>query len=254
MYGKNQVLQVMVTLVWWGETAWRWKEQQKPAWDCWLLAVADVKWVLEEVLASGEIKRKRKRSGRSDGSEDEEQPTELPKKKRGSQGAAGTSGARRRTPPGPNRNPGTAGDAEDEGLRSCTDWDWKFTLACNSLAKKTCACTEDGDVVENFLANEEGTHLECEARSAKAPCRQSMPKSRAKCHRTQQSIAQVSSGQAKGRGHSLLTTANKSGRSLRDPIVTMVNKSTGRAKPEQASNNSNGKQINGEGKSREGFQ
>ncbi|KAJ6479823.1 hypothetical protein C8R45DRAFT_832547, partial [Mycena sanguinolenta] len=55
MYRKNGLLQVMATLVWWGEAAWRKKEKEREAWGLWLSAVDDVKWVLEQALDSGEI-------------------------------------------------------------------------------------------------------------------------------------------------------------------------------------------------------
>ncbi|KAJ7820735.1 hypothetical protein B0H14DRAFT_2371894 [Mycena olivaceomarginata] len=54
LHGKNGVLQVMATLLWWGEVA---QKRDLSARAEWLAAVSDVTWVLEKVLASGEIGR-----------------------------------------------------------------------------------------------------------------------------------------------------------------------------------------------------
>ncbi|KAF7373976.1 hypothetical protein MSAN_00610300 [Mycena sanguinolenta] len=89
MYGKNGLLQVMATLVWWGEAAWREREGEPSVWNRWLLAVEDVKWVIEQVLESGDIERdessgkKRKESGRgSSGESSDEERAARPSKKR----------------------------------------------------------------------------------------------------------------------------------------------------------------------------
>ncbi|KAJ7306866.1 hypothetical protein DFH08DRAFT_975891 [Mycena albidolilacea] len=86
MYGKNGLLQVMATLVWWGEVAVG--KQEADAKKEWVTAVSDVTWVLEQMLNSGEIKiddgqgAKRKRKGGSGASEkknvaeDDEGPAE----------------------------------------------------------------------------------------------------------------------------------------------------------------------------------
>ncbi|KAJ6508189.1 hypothetical protein C8R45DRAFT_921961 [Mycena sanguinolenta] len=54
---QKRLLQVMATLVWWGDTAWRRKDKEQGAWDIWLLAVDDVTWVIAEVLESGDNER-----------------------------------------------------------------------------------------------------------------------------------------------------------------------------------------------------
>jgi hypothetical protein len=55
LYGKNGLLQVMATLVWWGEVVQkRGGEEDR---EEWVAAVCDVTWVLGELLKSGEIRR-----------------------------------------------------------------------------------------------------------------------------------------------------------------------------------------------------
>jgi hypothetical protein len=54
MYGNNGFLQVMASLVWWGEVVQKRREEDREEWRT---AVADVTWVLEHLLASGEIRR-----------------------------------------------------------------------------------------------------------------------------------------------------------------------------------------------------
>jgi hypothetical protein len=54
LHGKNGLLQVMAMLVWWGEVA---QKRDSGVQAEWLAAVNNVTWVLERVLASGEIVR-----------------------------------------------------------------------------------------------------------------------------------------------------------------------------------------------------
>jgi hypothetical protein len=54
MYGNNGLLQVMASLLWWGEVVQRREEADR---EEWCAAVTDVTWVLEQLLASGEIRR-----------------------------------------------------------------------------------------------------------------------------------------------------------------------------------------------------
>ena len=54
MHGDNGLLQVMAVLVWWGNVAWKHREEER---EEWLVAVHDVTWVLEQLLKSGEIDR-----------------------------------------------------------------------------------------------------------------------------------------------------------------------------------------------------
>lgn len=54
MYGKNGLLQVIATLVWWGDVA---RKRGLEAEKEWLAAVSDVTWVFEQILESGEIKK-----------------------------------------------------------------------------------------------------------------------------------------------------------------------------------------------------
>ncbi|KAJ6488778.1 hypothetical protein C8R45DRAFT_826902 [Mycena sanguinolenta] len=53
LHGRNGLLQVMATLLWWGDEATRRTGERAS----WLEAVSDVTWVLERVLASGDISR-----------------------------------------------------------------------------------------------------------------------------------------------------------------------------------------------------
>jgi hypothetical protein len=51
MHGDNGLLQVMTSLVWWGEVVAKREEED---WEQWRAAVTDVTWVLEQLLAYGE--------------------------------------------------------------------------------------------------------------------------------------------------------------------------------------------------------
>ncbi|KAJ7300512.1 hypothetical protein DFH08DRAFT_725253, partial [Mycena albidolilacea] len=54
MYGDNGLLRVMTGLVWWGEVVQKHNEDEKEEWR---EVVGDVRWVLERILESGEIRR-----------------------------------------------------------------------------------------------------------------------------------------------------------------------------------------------------
>jgi hypothetical protein len=54
MYGNNGLLQVMASLMWWGEVVQKREEADREKWRA---GVTDVTWVLEQLLASGEIRR-----------------------------------------------------------------------------------------------------------------------------------------------------------------------------------------------------
>ncbi|KAF8121842.1 hypothetical protein K438DRAFT_1793550 [Mycena galopus ATCC 62051] len=72
MYGKNGLLHVMATLCWWGTVVGRQKSRggmEPGAQEDWAKAVADVTWVLDQLLGSGDIAR------------EEEQPTKTSKRK-----------------------------------------------------------------------------------------------------------------------------------------------------------------------------
>ncbi|KAJ7701650.1 hypothetical protein B0H14DRAFT_3032062 [Mycena olivaceomarginata] len=69
LYGDNGILQVMATLVWWGEVA---HKHGKAEIEGWRAAVDDVTWVLERLLECEDVGRKNT-TGDDDGA-DEDQP------------------------------------------------------------------------------------------------------------------------------------------------------------------------------------
>ncbi|KAF8169348.1 hypothetical protein K438DRAFT_1774355 [Mycena galopus ATCC 62051] len=104
MYGKNGLLHVMATLCWWGEAVERrtsrTEEAEPGTLERWLKAVADVTWVLEQLLGANQMereetqpkktaKRKAKNSGvESDTSADEGEPQRKKARKRSAMDAA----------------------------------------------------------------------------------------------------------------------------------------------------------------------
>ncbi|KAJ7302606.1 hypothetical protein DFH08DRAFT_977732 [Mycena albidolilacea] len=69
MYGNNGLMQVIATLVWWGEVAQKRGEEDI---EEWCVAVRDVTWVLDQLLRSGEIRKDVRDDGDVDGEEDAE--------------------------------------------------------------------------------------------------------------------------------------------------------------------------------------
>jgi hypothetical protein len=56
MCGNNGLMQVIATLLWWGQRVeGRRAPRKENEWNDWMMAVSDVTWVLEQILESGEI-------------------------------------------------------------------------------------------------------------------------------------------------------------------------------------------------------
>ncbi|KAJ7712788.1 hypothetical protein B0H16DRAFT_1479102, partial [Mycena metata] len=85
MHGTNGLLQMMAALSWWGEKLL--KGRDGPEWPEWLAAVEDMTWMLEELLANGEIgvpkagKKRKRRGAESTEANAEEDDTGMRRKK-----------------------------------------------------------------------------------------------------------------------------------------------------------------------------
>ncbi|KAJ7310819.1 hypothetical protein DFH08DRAFT_974219 [Mycena albidolilacea] len=107
LYGKNGLLQVMATLVWWGEVVKkRGGEEDR---EEWVTAVCDVMWVLGELLKLGEIRRDaRDENEDQDGDEDPDPEAAAPAEQTGKRKRGGPGRKKKNTSEG--AEPPLAGD------------------------------------------------------------------------------------------------------------------------------------------------